>query len=217
MCEMGLNMFKEPLKHSLALYERSYDNRLRFEDLPDFELTPDKPNTARTIIPVTYAGTNVGKLYAIIFFPGDGTGDAKTYEPGRLEVPSRLRYSEKPERVMPRSKSGIICEGYFPFFSFSDGRVSMCNAFLEELTVDDVDQPERIVHAWNLGNRESKQPEVYLTTGYDKHGSRFGDPHSIHNYGDDVEVVGFLAITDRENPLLQLTDRWILPPHLRQA
>ncbi len=93
----------------------------------------------------------------------------------------------------------------------------MFAVLLEELTVDNVDNPQTIVHAWDLGGKDA--PAVYFTTGTDLIGQRFGDPHAIHyslgEKKENIQVAGFLAITNLRSPLLSLTDRWILPEKYR--
>jgi len=221
-----LNSLRKPLKDALEGYEEYLGAPVRFEDFPDFVLTPEKPNTARTIVPVSCSGRKAGDLYAILFQEGDGTGDAKTYSLGQLKVPDELKYREKPERVLPRAKTGVICEGFFPMFSMRDSKPVMFTACLDELGIDSLNNPVRVVRAWYLGQGPTDylravymdhktEPQVYFTVGNDKRGRRFGDPHSIH-YGtrnvDALQVAGFLAINDRDNPLLPSTQKWILPP-----
>jgi hypothetical protein len=219
--DLNLGALRKPLENALREYERLHDGKLTFQDFPDLVLTPDKPNSARTVIPAAYLGAKAGDMYAIVFLPGDGTGDAKTYPLGTLTIPPELRYSEKPERVIPRSKKGVVCEGFFPFFSFEGNHYNpdMFAASLDELTVDDVNNPRTIVRAWELGQRGTGlNPKAYFTTGTDKNGVRFADPHAMHyaaaNARDVVQVVGFLTLTDKASHALTLTNNWTLPAGL---
>ncbi len=69
-----LSTFRKPLKDALEGYQEYLGRDVRFEEFPDFTLTPEKPNTARTVVPVTFSGRKAGDLYAILFQEGDGTG-----------------------------------------------------------------------------------------------------------------------------------------------
>ena len=60
---------RKPLEEALHAYEDILSNKLHFQEFPDLALTPDKPNTARTIVPVKYNCDKVGDLYLISFFP----------------------------------------------------------------------------------------------------------------------------------------------------
>ncbi len=220
-----LGSLRKPLKDALEGYQEYLGGAVRFEDFPDFALTPEKPNSARAVVPVTYSGRRAGDLYVILFQEGDGTGDAKTYKLNELAVPNELSYLEKPERVIPRAKTGVICEGFFPLFSMKNSRPIMFAACLDELGVDDVENPQRIEYAWKLGENRLNYflatgcgkkiaPRVYFTLGQDRGGRRFGDPHAIYyrvQTGGMLQVAGFLAISDKDNPLLALTDKWVLP------
>ncbi len=209
MPELDLPAFRGPLEEALRQYEVLHENQLNFSAFPDLVLTPDKPNSARTIIPVTHKETKVGEMYVIVFRPGDGTGDSKTYTLDQLRIPPKYRYIEKPARVLPRSKQGIICEGFFPLFSIGQNHPEMFAVSLEELTVDDVSNLQTIVRAWTLNN--GNQPTVYQTTGMDLQSRRFGDPHAIHNATNKIQVAGFLAVTDQESSLISIAKNWNLP------
>src|SRR3989344_5113766 len=222
--DLNLKAMRGPAEEALREYERMLDG-VRFGNFPDFSLTPEKPNSARTVVPVEYEGRKVGDMNTIVFLPGDGTGDDKIYSLDKLVMPDRLRYSEKPQRVLPRKKEGVIFEGFFPLFSI-DYMMDplMFTTHLEELTVDNVENPTTIVKAWDLGVERSAWqimnlglnigPIIKLTTGYDLEGKRFGDPHAIHYPIDDTgatQVVGFLAVYGEENPLIRLARDWEIP------
>ncbi len=223
--DLDLRGLTRQLGLALEGYRWLFDNEFHVQDFPDLALTPEKPNSARTVVPIKY-GFDLRPLdmYAIVFLPGDGTGDSKTYKAGELKLPSRLKYEEKPERVLPRSKNGVICEGFFPFFSVgSDGRAKMFDAYMEELIVTDATSPSTVVHGWGLGRGgpipgESKNaPRVYFTTG-EINGKRFGDPHAVHypkEYSNGIQVAGFLAVKDTNHPILGATEKWILPMSYR--
>lgn len=78
---ISLSRFIDPVRESLKRYENNSHGFLMFdaEKAGKLELTPDKPNSARTATPVNYLNDYIGTLYVIAFRPGDGTGDEKTY------------------------------------------------------------------------------------------------------------------------------------------
>ena len=226
--ELNLHGFSLLLSTASEGYEALYGGALKFGHFGRFELTPKKPYSARTEGPVIYHGNNIGDMTVIVLRPGDGTGDDKTFKLDELEIPEHLRFDEKPERVLPRSKSKVQYELFFPFFSWSETRFHIFAASLEEITVKD----GRIEKAWDLGlnpdaykrviekNITGVPPQVYLTTGYRQDGKRFGDPHAIYHgiphavhHGIDLDmyqVVGFLGIKNG-NRLLNLADSGIQP------
>jgi len=215
--------FRKPLRKSLQKYASLLGGEVEFQEFPDFILTPDKPNSARTVVPVTFSGEEVGKMYVIVFSAFDGTGDDKTYGLGDVKIPLGLKWCEKPERVIPRSKEGVMIEGFFPLFSKTPyGTIAPFAAHLDELTLDG----NEVIPAWRLGqnkrsflnaisrSRSSIRPEIQFTTKADFSGRRFGDPHAVY-YGspalEAVQVAGFLSITDQDNPLMSLAHRWRKP------
>jgi len=212
-----LKALRKPLEEALSAYET--DN-IKFQDFPDLILTPEKPNSARTIIPVKYGTAKVGDFYAIVFVRGDGTGDAKTYKIDDLIIPHEFLHSTKPERVIPRAKTGIVCEFFFPLFSISpQGYTSMFAASLDELGIVD----KTITPIWRLGQSDidySKalqgkvlvNPQIDVTVGESRGGKRIGDPHSIYygrNIEDALQVAGFLGIADPNSPLINIFKNWI--------
>jgi hypothetical protein len=227
--ELDLRSLRGPLERALSKYEDYHYNLVRFQEFPDFARTPDKPNYARTIIPVQICDRKVGDLYAIVFMPRDGTGDTKTFNLNQVIIPEGFRHEEKPERVIPRAKTGVVCEGYFPLFSIKrGGDVSMFTGSLDELTAEG--SPLTVNHAWTLGLNHPQfrmavdfgirvNPQVYLTVGTYPVGRRFGDPHSIYygvNAGNTVQVAGFLSIADKENPLVNFTNKWVMPQRISE-
>lgn len=223
--ELDLSKFQKPLEESLREYT-SLHKELGFEDFPDLSLTPDKPNSARTVIPVTYAGTNVGDMYAIVFLHKDGTGDQNTYQLDKIVIPPEFRHEEKPERVIPRAKTGIVAEGFFPLFSMNQhGYIAPFAAHLDEITLD---EENKIVPVFQLGQNKSEYlqainsgleiiPKIELTTGTDKKGRRFGDPHAVYygmNAYDSVQVVGFLSVKDQSNPLMRILNNCPVPNNI---
>ncbi len=87
--DLDLASLRKPLQGALIGYE-SLCRDLKFEEFPDLVLTMEKPNSARTVIPVSYADANTLDMYVIVFLPGDGTGDTNTYQLEQLRLPKRL-------------------------------------------------------------------------------------------------------------------------------
>ena len=214
--DLELDKLKNPLEESLRVHASLLDQELAFQDFPDFNFTPNKANTARTVIPVTYAGAKAGEMYVIVFLQKDGTGDDKTFKLDEIKIPPELRNGSKPERVVPRAKNGVIAEIFFPLFSLNrNNYVVPFAAHLDELTLND---EKTIIKALTLGQNRSTYlqainsgleliPKIKLTTGNDKKGKRFGDPHAIYYSAevyDAVQVAGFLTIREETNPLLNL-------------
>lgn len=223
--DLDLEDLRKPLEVALGAYTSKYGGMLTFGEFDDFKLTPEKPNTARTAVPVTFDDSHVGGMSVIVFLEGDGTGDENTYTLPMVLIPADLWHNDKPERVIPRAKTGVVYEGCFPMFSITDtGFVAMHAAALDELIVTGV--PLTVAPQWRLGQTDSgfKQaiysgleilPEVYLTVGPGANDQRFGDPHSVYSgiraSGGPVQVAGFLGIKDQGSPICQIARGWSRP------
>ncbi|MDD5181923.1 MAG: hypothetical protein PHC66_01980 [Candidatus Nanoarchaeia archaeon] len=211
-----LRWIHQNLGRVLEGYEAYIGNGIELRAEGPFVLTPEKPNTARTIVTVWQDDEKLAKMFAILFKHGDGTGDANTYKPGQLIVPYYLQFENKPERIFPRKKD---CEEeiFLPFFSVIGGKTYDNIVSLEELTVDSVENPKTIVRAKTLGSSvkeyenmicgadiKKQQPYHLRTTGY-KNGARFGDPHAIYQRDDleSIQVAGFISL-EKENPLIRI-------------
>lgn len=226
--DIDLGKLRVPLQEALKQYADFLDPELGFEEFPDFYLTPEKPNSARTVVPVRYGSSKVGDMYAVVFLHGDGTGDEST--PNKLSnviIPPEIRHDTKPERVIPRAKTGVIAEGFFPLFSMNRyGRIAPFTAHLAELTLDD---QRTVTPTWRLGQNRSEylraiygglnlRPIVQSTVaGTEEDGNRIGDPHSIYYDmdSDSIQVVAFVTIKDIESPLLRLVNKWVRPPRYK--
>ena len=223
-----LTEVEQNLARVLKSYEEYVGRGIEFSVDGPVLLTPDKPNTARTTVTVGQGDNKLAKMYVILFLAGDGTGDAKTYKPGQLIVPEYLQFDNKPERVLPRKKD---CEEeiFLPLFSLINGKVHDNIVSLEELTVDDVQNPKTIVKRTDLGLPleeyrnivnsvigpiEKRGPYHQRTTGYEG-GKRFGDPHAIHHRRDlsSMQVVGFISL-EKGNPLIRIFDEVRACPHI---
>lgn len=221
MDEKKLRQMRAPLEEALQEYEHL--TGLEFQDFEDMKLTPEKPNSARTIAPVTDRNNHIGDLYIIAFQPGDGTGDTSTYRLEDVMIDPNLLHRHMPERVIPRAKTGIITEGYFPLCSETEyGNILLFRGCLWELGImfDKV-----ITKNMTLGDREidfissvsdnrSGKPHVHKTVGT-KNGRRFGDPHAIYNPRQLPRVIqyaGFLALRTEETA--KLAESWDIPDYL---
>lgn len=215
-----LDVALERYKNYLSENWRKYANQdvginhtVKLEKRGGLRHTPEKPNTARTEVDIIFADGSKELMYAILFMPGDGTGDASKYKPGQLELPEYLRsidkVKERPESVLPRKKD-CAAEVLFPLFSIKDfWEVYENTVSLDELTVDSTETPKKIIKAWNLGEVRTRYERVMVgkasiirhpyhvyTTGYETDGKRFGDPHAIFNSTQLMQVVGFISYND---------------------
>lgn len=132
---------------------------------PVLELTPEKPNTARVVLPVLHEEKKVGDLYVILFAPGDGTGSEGKHKEGgltldkvsmrmdgtrfnaigpygvsritALTIPPEYQHADKPERILPRAKSRekVVMEAFFPIATVEGSWSYPGRVSLEELTV----------------------------------------------------------------------------------
>ncbi|MEI6850544.1 MAG: hypothetical protein WCK26_01090, partial [Candidatus Saccharibacteria bacterium] len=71
-----LSNFEEPIRYALQTYSEIALGKVAFDidTASKLELTPDKPNSARSISNVIHLGEVATKLYIIAFAPDDGTG-----------------------------------------------------------------------------------------------------------------------------------------------
>ena len=208
--EIDLKTLRRPLEEALAGYEKIIPN-LSFGDFADIYLTPDKSNSARTIIPVNYKGTKLADMCAIVFAKGDGTGDDKTFKLEDVTIPEYYRHDIKSERIIPRSKTGIRWEGFFPFFTLNEQeRISKYLTHLKVLGVTR-GQDKEIITIGQLGSVSEKEfdyrlnhnlvrdekPAIYLTK-YKKGTEKIGDPHAVYSpnwIAKNIQMGGFLSIT----------------------
>jgi hypothetical protein len=206
----NLETLTKVLDQALPTYAAMLGEGVTFERKDPLTRAPaKKAYTASTVVPVTYHGREEGTLYAILFCPGDGTGDGKSIPIGNVHVPPEYHfdYWDKPERVVPRSKGHFsgqkrtIIEACLPFYSvlqntvqpegeiidLPNGGVVPFTISLEELGLDH----GTIIKLWDLGMDQTRyqdreipvhraNPHIYLTVGTSHTGHRFGDPHAIY-------------------------------------
>ena len=211
------------LRLSLGRLENEF-SKFRFDGrIEQFRLTPDKPNTARTSVPVKFEGKHFGNMAVVMFQPGDGTGNFDRCQPGSLTLPLEYVFTEKPERVFPRVKSGLA-EGYFPLFSqTSDGICLYGVGCLDILTVIPTEQ--RLVKCWGLGNglgifrghisSQKSLSSIQPQFTYRNTEPSFGNPHAIF-YGartiaPALQIAGFLEINNNEQSAQKLMGTFDLP------
>ena len=160
----NLSAISEQVSSELANYNLMLkDYSVSIEGDPVLELTPEKPNTARVVLPVLHERKKVGDLYVILFAPGDGTGsEVKQSEGGltldkvsmRMEgthfnamglygvsgitsiaIPSEYQHADRAERVLPRPKKKVLTEAFFPLTTVEGRWNYPGRVSLEELTV----------------------------------------------------------------------------------
>jgi hypothetical protein len=208
-----LGIFDEDIRIALSTYTAIADYRVGFEDnvAAYLELTPDKPNSARSVSNVKYLGEVVATLCIIAFAPGDGTGDESAYH---LDNLGTGKYPEE-TKVLPRSKASIHTEAHLTIASQAidspNADTELFNGNLDVLGFkDDPFLVEKIGEVGQTRRKFTASPDIArvpvatATVGYqDLRGHwndsgelvRFGDPHAIYNpWEDKVQVCGFLAI-----------------------
>lgn len=193
---VSLSNLEAPIRTALNAYGELSGGNLGFDadNACRLELTPDKPNSARSETEATYQGSLIGKLFVIAFKPGDGTGSEVNYKLKYLIVDSPYPRST---RVIPRNKTGVHSEAHITIAS---------------QTVDDVHaEPELYAGRYDLlgldgtirkigelGHSETEDvgPITTLTVGYADM-KRFGDPHAVFStLPFTVQLCAFLAITE---------------------
>lgn len=226
--ELNLEGLDCILSVSLPDYARLLGKDFSFSKCNELDLTPDKPYTARTVVPVTYRQVEVGKMTVLVLLPKDGTGSSEDdYTLDQVIISEDLRHRKKPERVVPRKKTGIIAEAYFPLLAMNyRGEIVKFAGHLDELTLD---EERRIVPMFSLGQERANYlrtvnsgsdatPIIQLTVGTDREGNRFGDPHAIYygrNLAASIQVAGFLAVKEANNPLVEALAQFEMPPQYR--
>ena len=193
---------------------------VKFSPIEPLSPTPQKGYSARGSAVVNYKGIQQGLLNIVAFCRGDGTGDESKIKESNVQFPDRLSNLTDRKRIIPRAKLEIVLEAFFPLYSVQNKVVLPHLASLEELTLDLFGPKPYISKLCDLGVSPQRfvteNPEhwnepgkIQLTTGYSRNGQRFGDPHAVF-YGwksEVIQVVGFLAIKDANNPLCRILDR----------
>lgn len=197
-----LDSLAEPMRHAIREYQYSTHGFLFFNptEAVNLELTPEKPNSARSkTIVKDYVGDPVGELFVIAFKPQDGTGDESTFNLDQVDFNPGYPRAAK---TIPRSKSATHTEVFLPILSHKveDRHVgpNLFYAILDLLGIDEGKAKPRVTKLGEIGDRRlagSIGAHAVYTTGF-RNGERFGDPHAIFNSNPDIIVVGgFLAVT----------------------
>lgn len=216
-----LSQFEGPIEQALYRYSEITDGSVLFEYLEQavkLELTPNKPNTARSIVHVYHEYQKIGSLCIIAFAPHDATGDDKTFKAGDFATNI---FPDDP-RYFPRSKKAAHAEVHMTIASKnvdSQKDPVMFSGHLSMLGIVEQGSRRRLIElgyvgqeshsfASTMGNRHKVDPRVTLTTGYwgelehpNNPGERFGDPHALLNQNEGiVQVAGFIAISPELAP-----------------
>lgn len=204
-----LSDLEGPIYEALLAYEDfGLYLGLGAEKATQLELTPDKPNSARSQSTACWHGREIGKLNTIAFKPGDGTGDQSTFQ---LDEVSIARPYPMQARVLPRSKAGVDSEVHLTLLRQQIDNVhAEPEMYLGTLDLlgfyDDVARRGRIIEkVGELGTSRETDPALAgptatYTVGYRQRGRervRFGDPHAVYNsLPGYLQVCAFLAIND---------------------
>lgn len=210
-----LEAIQDQIRGSLGFYEETTANQVGFdlEGAVKLELTPDKPNTARSTTTVKYRGEETPvEMTVVVFNRDDATGSLDHFQFDKI---SSGEYLSAP-KYMPRSKSAANIHteaqltisahlldapqaeplpfvGYYDLLGIVRNRLSLIG------TLGQTDEEFGAV----MSREESALPTTTLTTGYrggldttKLHGERFGDPHAVHNSEPLVQVCGFIAVKE---------------------
>jgi hypothetical protein len=208
-----LSRFEGPIRQAVRTYEILADNGLQLDsnNACKLELTPTRPNSARSVTEVLFMAENIGKLYIIAFKYGDGTGDELNgYKLEDLEVDEGYPRSTL---VVPRNKTDVD-----PNKSVHhEAHLTIVTHKIEDVHAEPVMfagrldvlglKGKKITKIGQLGYSKSEDGDSYdplatFTVGFDSEGERFGDPHAVYDgISDSVQVGAFLAVTERINNL----------------
>lgn len=225
-----LKRLEEPIRTTLTAYQARADNGLSFdcENAGKLALTPDKPNSARSVTDALLQGEKVGTLYVIAFKPGDGTGSEESYQLSSLTVDAPYPRSSL---VVPRNKTGIHGEAHLAILSHKiDDSHAEPRLYIGTFDLLGL-KGSQVKKIGELGPPETtivSFPYTTLTVGYmnpdgtrldySNVGSRrFGDPHAVYSrISDDVQVCAFLAISNEVNSRHPNLLPSLFPIHPRQ-
>ena len=203
--DVPLDVCREVIPPALEHYTEISQGEIAF-DINTAEalvLTPDKPNAARSVSEVRHLGKTAGKLFVIVFVPGDGTGDESSVHLQSLDT----RGYPRSTKVLPQGKQAAHSEVHLTIASLSTagdtakpalfaGNQHLVGQLGNALTkLGEVGQSVSAFQ-WALAGEEATGPAVTYTTGYREDGRRFGDPHALYNpHPAAIQVCGFIAVT----------------------
>ena len=205
---------EETIRFGLQGYSEVSDGKVEFDldAAGKLELTPDKPNSARSATTVMYLGEAAATFYVIAFAPEDGTGDESHQElvdvdtgeyPHATKVIGRNKYlthSEAHLTILTRQIEDVDAEpiAFAGNLDLLDGRFGKVEK-LAELGQEDY---QSVVEGKSFAF-----PRSTLTVGYKgalkwKEGDgmwsywrqRFGEVHAVYNPHEELQVCGFIGI-----------------------
>lgn len=206
-----IEAFEGPVKAALQAYSGISDERVTFDTdtASHLVLTPDKPNSARSVSVVKHLGVEVAKLFVIAFKNEDGTGDESAF---KLDDSMLSVFYPLVPRVVPRSKAGVHSEAHLTIASFFPNLPEedplLFAGHLDLVGLKNGRLARNGILGQNLHDftqatiRERvTEPTVTYTTGYHENGGqRFGDPHSVFNNRFFEQLCGFIAVPDELAP-----------------
>jgi hypothetical protein len=205
-----LTRLEEPIEQALKTYQQMLDNGLVFDSkkASKLNLTPEKPNSARSTSGALFMSEKIGTLYVIAFKPGDGTGDESGYKLSDLQVDAP--YPNK-TLIVPRNKTGVYHEAHLTIANHAiENPHAEPEMFAGNFDLVGLDG-KKVAKIGQLGQTSNKQhplPIATFTVGYDKNEKRFGDPHAVYSgITDALQVCAFLAISNEiHNRYQQILD-----------
>lgn len=220
----------------LPQYQALSGNTLRFGGFPTLQNTPTKNYSARSDVPFFFSdGSNElsGELVVLALKPGEGTGTDETFKPESLEETSSYRGAVSNTAMIPRDKSNVTLEAYFPLLTLQGENIHPYLLSLERtmLAIGTQDKEGMVCQGGMLGFKQPDflkmlydglrtTPQVGLTTfkyGPDPE-ERAGDPHAIYFQHDPfypshvdakipsdvIQVLGLITLqNDKPNPRLE--------------
>jgi hypothetical protein len=184
--------------------------------LPELEITPDKPNSARSVAQLRVAGKTAGDLYVIVFGKGDSTGAVSDkYPAGSLEVPEELISRSGLLGSYPRPKTQLaeICiplanarvwekeAAKVTYYQGTALRIlgleHLEDGGVARVAAVDEDKSSHVI-GWGSSIQAHAKNPSFLTLGTDSFGRRVGDPHAIFNPSVHIQVAGFVAVESPE-------------------
>ena len=206
---VSLPSLEETIRYGLQGYSDVSEGTVEFDldTACQLELTPDKPNSARSATTVKYLGEAAATMYVIAFAPEDGTGD-NSLELGGIP---RNGYPET-DQVLPRSKRAMHSEAHLTLLSceLEDPNAEPIPfAGNLDLITDGFSRLRKLAELGQSNYREvidgeaEASPTSTLTVGYHANidllsfsSKRFGDPHAVYNPHEELQVCAFIGVPE---------------------
>lgn len=206
---------EETIRFGLQGYSDVSEGTVEFDldAASKLELTPYKPNSARSATTVKYLGEAVSTLYVIAFAPEDGTGDESHQKladtdtgdyPHATKVVGRNKYlthSETHLTILSRQLEDadaepIVFAGNLDLLDGNFGKVKKLANLGQEN------------YASIMQGESEVAPTSTLTVGYRRAldwkedsgmmwsywRQRFGEVHAVYNPHEELQVCGFIGI-----------------------